>query len=144
MPHKRAKRSVREKERAERCDRRLLPYDSDRIEELCLRRVTDEAPPQASRNIREEKVPKSISRVLNASQIRSEWKESIGKRKKREEERDFEPDFQHRSRKKSRTKGSNAGAVSVDVKLPPMRIQPGESLTHFNKLSRCGPLNVTL
>ena len=45
---------------------------------------------------------------------------------------------QPKPRKKSKARGSHAGAASEDSKLPPMRIQPGESLTHFNKLSVCG------
>lgn len=118
-------------------------FCSDSTRELCVQRATDQAPSQASRNIREETIPKSIARVLNASQIRSEWKQSLGKRKQQGEERDFEPGLHHRTRKKSRTKGSDAGAVSEDMKLPPMRIQPGESLAHFNKLSKCGPLKLT-
>lgn len=114
-------------------------FCSDRAGELSLERVTDQAPSQTSRNIREEAIPKSVARVLNASQIRSEWKQSLGKRKHWDKERGLEPDFQNRSRKKSRTKGSDAGAVPEDTKLPPMRIQPGESLAHFNKLSRRSP-----
>jgi hypothetical protein len=114
-------------------------FCSVRTGKLCVQRVTDQAPSQASRNIREEAIPKSIARVLNASQIRSEWKESLGKRKRQE----AEPDIRGRSRKKSRTRGSDAGAVTVDMKLPPMNIQPGESLAHFNKLSKCGLLKLT-
>ena len=98
-------------------------------------RVTDQTPSQASRNLREETIPKSIARVLDASKIRSEWKQSLGKRKQRSGERDAETNSRPKSRKKTKTKGSDAGAVSEDTKPLPMRIQPGESLTHFNKLS---------
>ena len=105
---------------------------SDKIHTL---RVTDQAPSQASRNLREETVPKSIARVLDASKIRSEWKQSLGKRKQRSGEQGAEADSRRKPRKKARMKGSDAGAVSEDTKPLPMRIQPGESLTHFNKLS---------
>ena len=115
---------------------RLEPR-SDEIKEFHTSRVPDQAPSQTSRNLREEAVPKSIARVLNASRIRSEWKQSLGKRKPRGEEQGAEADSQHRPRKKSKTKGSGAEAVSEDTKLPLMRIQPGESLAHFNKLSVC-------
>jgi len=73
-----------------------------------------------------------MARVLNASKIRSEWKQTLGKRKQRDEERGTEADSQPKPRKKSKTKESDAGAASED---PPIRIQPGESLAHFNKLS---------
>jgi len=102
------------------------------IVEISTSRVTDQVPSQVSRNLHAEAIPKSVARVLNASQIRSEWKQSLGKRKQRNEERDIETDSQCKSRKRSRTK--RASVASEDTKLPPMRIQPGESLTHFNKL----------
>lgn len=95
----------------------------------------DQVPSQASRNLSEEAIPKSIARVLNASKIRSEWKQSLGKRKQPDDERGAEVYSQRKSRKKSKTKGSDADAASEDTKPPPMRIQPGESLAHFNKLS---------
>ena len=99
------------------------------------RRVTDQAPSQETRNLREEAIPKSIARVLDASRIRSEWKQSLGKRNRRDVESDAAADSQRKSRKKVKTKGSDAAVPSDDPKVPPMRIQPGESLTHFNKLS---------
>lgn len=108
---------------------------SDEVEETCTRRATDQAPSQASQDTREEAIPKSIARVLNASHIRSEWKQSLGKRKRRDEERGAEVCSQRKSRKRSKMKGSDAGAASEDAKHPPIRIQPGESLVHFNKLS---------
>jgi len=107
----------------------------DGADETYTSRVTDQAPSQASRKLREEAIPKSIARVLDASKIRSEWKQTLGKRKQRNEECGAEAVSQRRPRKKSKTKGSDAGAASEDTKLPPIRIQPGESLTHFNKLS---------
>ena len=108
---------------------------SDKVKGIRTRRVADQTPPEASRNLREEAIPKSITRVLDASRIRSEWKRSSGKRKQRDEEWDAETDSRRKSRKKSKTMGSDAGAVTEDAKLPPMKIQPGESLAHFNKLS---------
>ncbi|KAF9652794.1 hypothetical protein BDM02DRAFT_2583928, partial [Thelephora ganbajun] len=106
-------------------------FCSDKIKEICTRRVTNQAPSQASRNLREEAIPKSIARVLNASQIRSEWKQSLGKRKQWDGERGTKADSQCKSQKKA--KRSDAGTASEDTKLPPIRIQPGESLAHFNK-----------
>jgi hypothetical protein len=108
---------------------------SEEVKEIWTQRVTDQAPSQASRNLREEAIPKSIARVLDASRIRSEWKQSIGKRKHRDEEWSAEANSQRKSRKKSKMKGSDAGAATEDTKLLPMRIQLGESLAHFNKLS---------
>ena len=114
---------------------RTAVYSGVCSDQIYTLRVTDQAPSQTSRNLREETVPKSIARVLDASKIRSEWKQSLGKRKQRSGEQDAGADFRPRSRKKAKTKGSDAGATSEDTKPLPMRIQPGESLTHFNKLS---------
>ena len=112
-------------------------HRSDEIKEIYTSRVTDQVPSQVSRNLREEAIPKSIARVLNASQVRSEWKQSLGKRKQRSEEQDVHANSRRESRKKSKTKGPGAGGASEDTKPLPMRIQPGESLAHFNKLSVC-------
>ena len=108
---------------------------SDEVKEICTLRVTDQAPSHASQNLREETIPKSIVRILNASKIRSEWKQSLGKRKRRDEECVAEADSRRKYRKKFKTEGSDAVAATEDTGSPSMRIQPGESLAHFNKLS---------
>ncbi|KIY66934.1 hypothetical protein CYLTODRAFT_354093 [Cylindrobasidium torrendii FP15055 ss-10] len=88
MPHKRAKRSVREQQAKER--------------------GSDLAPTKT--NIEHEAIPKSVARVLNAASVRQDWQ------KKRKAE-----DTGESERKKKKTK----------VETP--KIQPGESLQHFNK-----------
>ena len=108
---------------------------SDEVKRICTRRVTDQAPSHASLNLHEEAIPKSIARVLNSSQIRSQWKQSLGKRKQRDEECVAEAGSRRKSRKKFKTEGSDAVAATEDTRFPSMRIQPGESLAHFNKLS---------
>ncbi|KAF8267826.1 hypothetical protein EI94DRAFT_1919859 [Lactarius quietus] len=88
MPHKRAKRTVRDQQRKER--------------------GTDLAPPGASSTaLSNERVPKSVSRVLDAARIRAEY------------------------RKKKRAHEEDGGADTP--KLPRNVIKPGESLKHFNR-----------
>ncbi|KAJ3729501.1 hypothetical protein C8R42DRAFT_569466 [Lentinula raphanica] len=94
MPHKRAKRSVREQQRSQK--------------------GSDLAPSKQS--LSEEAIPKSLSRVLNAAQVRQEW------RKRRIE--DGEPGETVDARKKRRLNGKNHNIPSI---------VPGESLQHFNK-----------
>ncbi|KAI0765637.1 hypothetical protein BD413DRAFT_482151 [Trametes elegans] len=100
MPHKRAKRSVREQKRQE---------------------SGDDVAPAAKRSIENEEIPKSAARVLNAAKIQQEWAE-----KKRKGQTD---DGAGPSRKKRR-KESAGGEGGGETKL---RIQPGESIAHFNR-----------
>ncbi|KAF5343789.1 hypothetical protein D9757_014115 [Collybiopsis confluens] len=86
MPHKRAKRSVREQQRSQK--------------------GTDLAPSKES--LSHEALPKSVVRVLNAAQIREEWKTKKRTLEDKEE-----------SRAKKRKISSS--------------IQPRESLQHYNK-----------
>ncbi|KAJ3747435.1 hypothetical protein DFH05DRAFT_1479883 [Lentinula detonsa] len=54
MPHKRAKRSVREQQRSQK--------------------GSDLAPSQLQLSLSQEAIPKSLSRVLNAAKVREEWR----------------------------------------------------------------------
>ncbi|KIK70009.1 hypothetical protein GYMLUDRAFT_236458 [Collybiopsis luxurians FD-317 M1] len=86
MPHKRAKRSVREQERNQK--------------------GTDLAPSKQS--LSSEAIPKSLSRVLNATKVREQWKAK---------KRKLDNNEQTRAKKPKLISG----------------IQPGESLQHYNK-----------
>ncbi|KAI0027598.1 hypothetical protein K488DRAFT_90677 [Vararia minispora EC-137] len=99
MPHKRAKRSLRQEERKQQ--------------------GADHAPSRGS-TVSNEDVPKSALRILNATQIRSEYRE---RKRKREEE-------DERERKRKRVGG--VGSVK-EKNINGMAIQPGESLAHFNR-----------
>lgn len=114
MPHKRAKRSVREQQKASRYDQ-LLCYDG----KLICDRIADEAPNPTS-NIANEGIPKSISRVLDATKIRSEFKAIVAKRKREQDEGSTTP-----APKKKKLAAGGSKLV----------ITPGESLAHFNRCS---------
>lgn len=104
MPHKKAKRSVREQQRNER---------------------GLDLPPMHKGNskaaLESEAIPKSMARVLNATQIRSEWRDKKAKREL--EDRD---DGGKQASKKRRKGG-------LDGNKTKLSIQPGESLLHFNR-----------
>ncbi|KAI0730507.1 hypothetical protein C8Q76DRAFT_329303 [Earliella scabrosa] len=104
MPHKRAKRSVREKKRSE---------------------SGNDIAPGAKRMIENEEIPKSVARVLNAARIQQEYAER--KRKAREEE------GAGPSRKKRRKDGTAAEGDGHDDGRSHLRIMPGESMAHFNR-----------
>lgn len=89
-------------------------------------RGVDLAPGQQS--LASEAIPKSLSRVLNAAQIRGDWKEH-----KRKLE-NGEPDERGSKRRKT-----TDGEVGTGKKSKALGIQPGESLQHFNKFG-CSPL----
>ncbi|KAI0351320.1 hypothetical protein OH77DRAFT_946800 [Trametes cingulata] len=103
MPHKRAKRSVREKKRAE--------SGNDLV-------------PGLKKSIEAEEIPKSVARVLNAAKIQQEWAE---KKRKSQGEDGAGP-----SRKKRRKEGMGAEGAG-DGGATQLRIQPGESIAHFNR-----------
>ncbi|KAE9394465.1 hypothetical protein BT96DRAFT_958789 [Gymnopus androsaceus JB14] len=94
MPHKRAKRSVREQQRSAK--------------------GADLAPSKQS--LSNEPIPKSLSRVLNASKIRESYK----KRKMEDGETEGKG-----GAKKRKLSGKESGKASG--------ILPGESLQHYNK-----------
>ncbi|KAK1215250.1 hypothetical protein PQX77_022152 [Marasmius sp. AFHP31] len=114
MPHKRAKRSVREKERAER-GHDLAPSKSQ----------------LSGTHLKEEAVPKSAARVLNALKIREDY------RKRKREGGDGDEDTggngegrEGKKRKKTKAKGARDAEVE---KGAVGGILPGESLEHYNK-----------
>ncbi|KZT70012.1 hypothetical protein DAEQUDRAFT_709386 [Daedalea quercina L-15889] len=103
MPHKRAKRSARDKQRTQ--------------SGLNL-------PPGARHAIDNEEIPKGAARILNAAKIQEEHRQR--KRKLQEGGDAGEP-----SRKKRKSEGRDGEkGLGGSAKL---RIQPGESMTHFNR-----------
>jgi len=121
MPHKRAKRSLREEQRAQK--------------------GSDQAPPlnhSSKQAISAEGIPKSVARVLNAAHVRQEWRE---KKRKLESGEDTEG-----REAKSKKRRIDEGAVTKEKGITKMirhpntkgknetiGIQPGESLGHFNR-----------
>ncbi|KAK7050609.1 hypothetical protein R3P38DRAFT_3387495 [Favolaschia claudopus] len=103
MPHKRAKRSVREQERS--------------------KKGNDLAPSRGADALSSEPLPKSFLRAINAAQVRAEFREK--KRKLRDEGRDAVEGGGDQPKKKRRK--SEGGAETIQ------RIRPGETLAHFNK-----------
>ncbi|KAF9499505.1 hypothetical protein BDN71DRAFT_1441615 [Pleurotus eryngii] len=95
MPHKKAKRSIRERERSEKGSN-LAP---------------------AQQSLATEALPKSLTRVLNASQIREDW--HAKKRKNGEEDG-------RGTVKRNKTEKGAKGKTELSI-------MPGESIQHFNK-----------
>lgn len=89
------------------------------IGKLICDRIADEAPNPTS-NIANEGIPKSISRVLDATKIRSEFKAIVAKRKREQDEGSTTP-----APKKKKLAAGGSKLV----------ITPGESLAHFNRCS---------
>ncbi|KAH9029535.1 hypothetical protein EDB84DRAFT_1496102 [Lactarius hengduanensis] len=114
MPHKRAKRSAREQQRKER--------------------GADLAPPGAgsSTTLSTEGIPKSISRVLDAAKIRTEYRQKKRARQLEEgthdgDDGDSAPTLAKGKKRRRVAADSGAGKSST------IEIQPGESLKHFNR-----------
>ncbi|KAF8148224.1 hypothetical protein B0H34DRAFT_668922 [Crassisporium funariophilum] len=105
MPHKKAKRSIREKVRNEK--------------------GSELAPGEQS--LRNEAIPKSAARVFNAQTTRDEWKL---KKRKLEDGDDGEPSGKRRKTSGNEGTGSKKGQSGKKVSLT---IQPGESMQHFNR-----------
>jgi hypothetical protein len=103
------------------------------------------APPKLHpSNLSAEAVPKSLSRVLNAAKIRSDWKER--KRKREESEDDGRSSANKRGKTDSekglvarnasigkRRLGKGKAETNAGVKTVNLAIQRGETLAHFNK-----------
>ncbi|KAH9836281.1 uncharacterized protein C8Q71DRAFT_761590 [Rhodofomes roseus] len=104
MPHKRAKRTVREKQQTQ--------------SGLNL-------PPGARHAIDHEEIPKGAARILNATKVQEEYKQR--KRKLQESGGDAEP-----SKKKRKSEGRHGGETGSEGKGK-LRIQAGESMAHFNR-----------
>ncbi|THU91438.1 hypothetical protein K435DRAFT_759300 [Dendrothele bispora CBS 962.96] len=119
MPHKRAKRSVREQLRSER--------------------GTDLPPPKSSTikkrgekgDISNEALPKSLARVLDAVKIREEYRE----RKRRNEDSDdvFSTNGQGGKRRKLDGKDDKSKSKKNEGTVTVKGILPRESLQHYNK-----------
>ncbi|KAI0832044.1 hypothetical protein BC628DRAFT_579095 [Trametes gibbosa] len=120
MPHKRAKRSIREKRRVE--------SGADLV-------------PGVRRAIEDEDIPKSAVRVLNAAKIQQDWAE---KKRKRQDEHPTSgiggEDAAGPSRKKRKGLPGGDGQGQAEVNRggggsggTTLRIQPGESMAHFNR-----------
>jgi len=110
MPHKRAKRAVREQQRKER--------------------GTDLAPPGASCTT--EGIPKSVSRVLDAARIRAEYRQ---KKRARQLEEDGGADGPTTLAKAKKRRRAAAGSdvMGGPTTTTTIEIKPGESLKHFNR-----------
>jgi len=117
MPHKKAKRTIRDKIRNETS---VNPFLVDNLFfSFLFFRGTDLDPGKDS--IRNEAIPKSAARIFNAQATRDQWKEK--KRKHDEDEGD---------RGGKRRKTESHGPKS-DKKKVSLTIQPGESMQHFNR-----------
>ncbi|KAH9857306.1 hypothetical protein C2E23DRAFT_807429 [Lenzites betulinus] len=111
MPHKRAKRSIREKRRVE---------------------SGEDLVPGVRRAIEDEEVPKGAARVLNAAKIQQDWAEKKRKRQDEPANKDVEG-AAGPSRKKRKSTGGDAGTSGSGSGEKALRIQPGESMAHFNR-----------
>jgi len=87
-----------------------------------LTRGTDLAPAKHIASLSTERIPKSLSRVLGAAQIRENWRE----RKRKLEEEGVGADRKRKERKLT-------GLSVEESDRNPLAIQPGEALAHFNK-----------
>ncbi|KAI0948008.1 hypothetical protein AcW1_009625 [Taiwanofungus camphoratus] len=107
MPHKRAKRSVREQQRSQ--------------SGLNL-------PPSAKHDFSNEDIPKSVARVLNAAKIQEEFKA----KKRRLKGDDHDEDQARPVRKKRKKQGTDDESHLNNVGAG-LKILPGESVAHFNR-----------
>ncbi|KAI1791915.1 hypothetical protein LXA43DRAFT_888471 [Ganoderma leucocontextum] len=108
MPHKRAKRSVRERNRSQ---------------------SGGDLAPGARRAIEDEGIPKSVARVLNAAKVQEEWAE---RKRKGVDDGEGDGPSRKRSRKDAGEDGGKKGKEKEKEKGE-LRIMPGESMTHFNR-----------
>jgi hypothetical protein len=76
-----------------------------------------------------EDVPKSAQRVLQAAQIRTDFRE----RKRKREEEGEGAQAREKRRKRVASAGESAGGEKKKGMEPTMAIQTGESLAHFNR-----------
>ncbi|KAI0293389.1 hypothetical protein BC826DRAFT_1015225, partial [Russula brevipes] len=122
MPHKRAKRSIREQQRKER--------------------GADLAPPSGNNRtgISTERIPKSAARVLDAARIRAEYRQKRGRQET--DANDNDPGAPKRPPSKKRRMDAGAGGDESKVLRKKgtdgpngttIQIQSGESLKHFNR-----------
>lgn len=127
MPHKRAKRSIREQLRNKKCE-----IFSCIVWFLILSflRGSDLAP--AKQSLSNEAIPKSLARVLNASQIREDFKkrklttnDALGTNRA-EKRRKVDESGLGKSQPKQKANKEEANVAGLTIK-------PGESIGHFNR-----------
>jgi len=112
MPHKRAKRAVREKQRTQ--------------SSLNL-------PPGVRSSIDNEDIPKGAARILNAAKVQEEFR---NKKRKQPDDSITDHDGSREAiiRKKRRKDDKGGGASgSAEERKGDIKIQPGESMAHFNR-----------
>ncbi|KAF9800552.1 hypothetical protein IEO21_10335 [Rhodonia placenta] len=107
MPHKRSKRSLREKQRS--------------ASSLNL-------PPASTNAIEREDIPKGAARILYANKIQEEYRD----RKRKAQVEGAEPDSQGQGSRKKQRRSEADGDARKSGKVE-MKIQPGESMMHFNR-----------
>ena len=116
MPHKRAKRSVREKRKEEQCV--LKSLNNKGSLRVCPRK--SDLPPVQGFN---DDMPKSVARILNAESIQRAWRE------KKRGLGDGGEDRNEGGKKRRKLDNSN----DARKKDKGLKIKPGESLGHFNR-----------
>lgn len=125
MPHKRSKRSLREKQRsasyviASVYRFRRVPYNVLRSLNL---------PPASTNAIEREDIPKGAARILYANKIQEEYRD----RKRKAQVEGAEPDSQGQGSRKKQRRSEADGDARKSGKVE-MKIQPGESMMHFNR-----------
>ena len=129
MPHKRAKRSTREETRKQKSVgmRNPLPFSSHTYTDTRGANLA----PSKSDGISNESIPKSALRVLQAAQIRAEHA-----KRKREDPNDDDGGRGKRRRQDGGVEKGKGKAKDIDAEgsgKGEMKIQPGESLAHFNR-----------
>lgn len=103
-------------------------------------RGSDEAPSSiytSKHALSTERIPKSVSRILNATHVRQEWRD---KKRKFDSEKDT---GEHETKSKKRRVSSsevvkgkatgNSRGHDAEGRDKLLGIQPGESLAHFNR-----------
>ncbi|EMD38313.1 hypothetical protein CERSUDRAFT_64575 [Gelatoporia subvermispora B] len=104
MPHKRAKRSIREQRRSQTTEINLASGSRS--------------------SITNEPIPKGAARILNATKIQKDWAE---KKRKLQEDEDGRAGPAQKRRRKDTAEGDHTSRSTA------LKIQPGESIAHFNR-----------
>ena len=128
MPHKRANRSVREKLKNQQYVFISCPKISYQITVLSGADIVPER-----QDLSKEAIPKSFSRVINALEIREQWKA----KKRRLDEAVHDPLYAEKRRrlakneeKRTESAGSKTKGKQITSQL---KIKPGESIQHFHR-----------
>jgi len=93
----------------------------------------DLAPPKEI--LSKDAIPKGVARVLNAAQIRAEWREKNKNKKRQLEEDPSSHSNLPRNKKRMRLggEGDERGGRRESEQTTALQIQSGESLSHFNR-----------